>query len=72
MKSQYIYDEVSHEWDEQVDYLMLPQYKDCYILYPQHLKVSHYDTDNEILLNVEDKVYNNMVRRRRGIYRQRK
>lgn len=47
MASCQVYDEVSHEWDEQVNYFVLPEYKDCFIIYPRHLRPSYYRTEHK-------------------------
>jgi len=49
-KSQFIYDEVTHEWDEQVHYKLLPQFRDSYVFYPSDLRIHGYDTcDKEVM-----------------------
>lgn len=41
---QAVYDDVSHEWDEQVSYKILPRFRNCYVFYPNDLRVHKYET----------------------------
>ena len=41
-----IYDEVSHEFDDQVKYKILPQFSNCYVFYWKDLRAHSYETEH--------------------------
>lgn len=40
-----IYDTVTHEFDEQVEYKELPQFQSCWVFYPKDLRPDMYESE---------------------------
>ena len=65
----YIYDTVSHEFDEQASYKTLSEFEDCWVFTSADLHISKYDTDyKDIMKLLIDKIKRSCIRTRYGYY----
>lgn len=65
----YIYDTVSHEFDEQARYKTLSEFEDCWVFTSADLRISKYDTDyKDIMKLLIDKIKRSCIRTRYGYY----